>query len=310
MPQIITVTFNPSIDKSTTISGLVPEKKLRCTQPVYEPGGGGLNVARAIKKLGGDATAIYTTGGHSGQFLKTLVEGEGIRAEAVPIKNATRENLIVLDTPTNQQYRFGMPGPRLDADELQKVLDVIARYKDAAYVIVSGSLTAGVPESVFGDIAAITKKSGARLVVDTSGSALNKATQAGVFLLKPNLGELSALAGKEEIHEEDVDDVARSIIAKGHCEIVVVSLGAGGAMLVTAKEVLHAVPPVVKRKSTVGAGDSMVAGLVLCLSRGSSLREALCYGVASGTAATMNPGTELCKKEDVEKLLAIMRRKI
>ena len=310
MSRILTVTFNPCIDKSTTVQGMAPEKKLRCSQPVFEPGGGGLNVARAIKKLGGDATAVYTYGGHSGRFLKQLVAGEGISAEAVEISNPTRENLIVLDTTSNQQFRFGMPGPEVLAAELSRVLEVIEKDREARYVIVSGSLTAGVPESVFADISAISRKNGSRLIVDTSGSALCAAAQAGVFLLKPNLGELSALAGKEEIHEEDVDDVARSIIAKGHCEVVVVSLGAGGAMMITEKDVFRAVPPVVKRKSTVGAGDSMVAGMVLCLSRGSSLKEALCYGVASGTAATMNPGTELCKKEDVEKLLAIMQKKM
>lgn len=310
MSRILTVTFNPCIDKSTTVPALAPEKKLACSQPVFEPGGGGLNVARAIKKLGGDAIAVFTFGGHSGRFLQNLVAAEGIRGEAVEIKNATRENLIVLDTSTNQQYRFGMPGPEISGAELQQLLDLIRQHKEAEYVVVSGSLTHGVPDSIFGDIAAITKKNGARLVVDTSGKALEHAAYAGVFLLKPNLGELSALAGKEQVDEDDVDDLARSIIAKGHCEIVVVSMGAGGAQMITAKEVYRAVPPVVKRRSTVGAGDSMVAGLILCLSRGASLKEALCYGVASGTAATMNPGTELCKKEDVEKLLAIMQKKM
>lgn len=309
MSRILTVTFNPCIDKSTTVPALAPEKKLSCGNPVFEPGGGGLNVARAIKKLGGDATALYMFGGHSGRFLQHLMDAEGIRGEAVEIKNATRENLIVLDSSTNQQYRFGMPGPEISRDELQKMLDLIRKHKDAQYVVVSGSLTPGVPETIFADIAAITKKNGSRLVVDTSGKALEHAAYAGVYLLKPNLGELSAMAGKEQIEEEDVDDLARSIIAKGQCEMVVVSMGAGGAQMITAKEVYRAVPPVVRRRSTVGAGDSMVAGLILCLSRGASLKEALCYGVASGTAATMNPGTELCKKEDVEKLLAIMQKK-
>lgn len=308
MSRILTVTFNPCIDKSTTVPALAPEKKLRCAQPVFEPGGGGLNVARAIKKLGGDATALYTSGGHSGRFLQSLVAAEGIRAEIVEIKNPTRENLIVLESSSNQQYRFGMPGPEISNAEGQQILEAIRKNADAAYVVVSGSLTAGVPETVFTEIAAITKKNGTRLVVDTSGPALEHAARAGVFLLKPNLGELSTLAGKEHIEEDDVDDVARSIIARGHCEVVVVSMGAGGAQMITATEVFRAVPPVVRRRSTVGAGDSMVAGLILCLSRGGSLKEALTYGVASGTAATMNPGTELCKKEDVEKLLSVMQK--
>src|SRR5687768_2905831 len=140
MSRILTVTFNPCIDKSTTVRGLAPEKKLRCSQPVFEPGGGGLNVARAIKKLGGDATAVYTYGGHSGKFLRQLVAAEGISEEAVEIRNPTRENLIVLDTTSNQQFRFGMPGPEVLSTELSRVLEVIEKDRDARYVIVSGSL--------------------------------------------------------------------------------------------------------------------------------------------------------------------------
>jgi 6-phosphofructokinase 2 len=148
----------------------------------------------------------------------------------------------------------------------------------------------------------------AKLVVDTSGDALLQAAKEGVFLLKPNLGELSALAGKDEINAEQVDDLARDVINSGQCEMIIVSLGASGAMLVTKSEVLEVTPPVVKRKSTVGAGDSMVAGVVLSLARGRSLQEALEYGVACGTAATLNPGTELCRLEDVERLLRVIKK--
>jgi 6-phosphofructokinase 2 len=308
MARIVTLTLNPCIDKSTTISTLVPEKKLRCDTPVYEPGGGGLNVARAIKRLGGAALAIYPAGGHSGAFLKTLVAEEGIKAEVVPIKNHTRENLIVVDRSNNQQYRFGMPGPELYEEEWRACLDLLVQQPDVQFIIVSGSLSPGVPVSVFTDLVSIAAQKGARLIVDTSGDALLHAAKAGAFLLKPNLAELSALAGKKEIHAECVDDVALDVINKGRCEALLISLGETGAMLVTKDEVVQVVAPRVKRRSTVGAGDSMVAGVVHSLAIGKSLKEAVQYGVACGTAATMNAGTELCHLPDVETLLAIIKR--
>lgn len=307
MARIITVTFNPVIDKSTTIPALIPEKKLRCTPPKFEPGGGGVNVARAIKKLGGEATAIYLTGGYTGVFLNELLKGEGVITRPVEISRHTRENLIVLDTSTNQQYRFGMPGPEIGEEEWKACLEALKGQDDVEYIVASGSLPSGVPVDIYARISAIARTKGARLVVDTSGEALQKAAHEGVYLLKPNLAELSSLVGKEEIHAELVDEVAKEIIQQGQCEVVVTSMGPAGALLVTKDDVLTITPPAVKRQSTVGAGDSMVAGMILSLSKGWDIEEAAKYGVAAGTAATMNPGTELCHLEDVEKLYPLIR---
>lgn len=308
MAKIVTLTFNPCIDKSTTIDSLLPEKKLRCAVPKFEPGGGGLNVSRAIKKLGGQSLALFPAGGHTGDFLQKLVEEEGLAYKAVPIKQPTRENLIVVDRTTNQQYRFGMPGPYLEEAEWQGCLELLEAENDVQYIVASGSLAPGVPLEILAYTAAIARKKGARLIIDTSGEALHKAVhQGGVFLIKPNLAELSSLVGKQEIHAELVDDVAMSLINSGQCEVVVASLGQAGALLVSKDEVLQMIPPVVKRKSTVGAGDSMVAGLVLSLAGGKSAAEALRFGIACGTAATLNEGTELCHPDDVQKLLPMVR---
>ena len=307
MAGIVTVTFNPCIDKSTSIEALVPEKKLRCSLPKFEPGGGGLNVARAIKKLGGEALAIYPTGGYSGKFLQKLAEQEGITSKIVEIKSHTRENLIVLDKSTNQQYRFGMPGPELDEQEYQHCLQLLKDEKDVSFIIASGSLARGVPVNIYAQIAAIAKKKNAKLIVDTSGEALKQAVTEGVYLIKPNLAELSSLVGKQEIHAEMVDDVAMELIRNGKCEMMIISLGSAGAMLVSREQAIQMTPPVVKRRSTVGAGDSMVAGIVLSLSEGKCAEDALRYGIACGTAATINEGTELCRKEDVEKLFPLIK---
>ncbi len=306
MHTIITITFSPCIDKSTSVPSLIPEKKLKCTAPILEPGGGGINVARAIHKLGGKATAIFPSGGYTGKFFNHLLEKEMIPSVIIESGNETRENIIVLDESTNDQYRFGMPGTVLSEPEWKQCLKAVEEIKDVEFIIASGSLPPGVPENIYARLAKIAKSKNAKFIVDTSGEALQHAADEGVYLLKPNLGELSSLAGKKELQQDEVTDIARDIIAKGQCEVMVVSMGASGAMLVTNDVSEIFTPPQVKRISTVGAGDSMVAGIVYYLSIGKTLAAAVQYGVACGTAATLNPGTALCKKADADRLYTLI----
>lgn len=307
MEKIVTITLNPVIDKSTTIFSLIPEKKLRCSKPVFEPGGGGINVSRAIKKLGGSSTTIFLTGGYSGKFFETLIQQEQINSIVIPISEHTRENLIVLDESANLQYRFGMPGPGVREEEWRACLDILQQNSGYEYVVISGSNAPGVSTHFFAEAAQIVKQKNAKLIVDTSGDSLQNALNYGIFLAKPNLGELSSLCGVKELDAETVAEAARYIINKGSCEVMVVSMGASGAMLITATEEHHATPPAVKRKSTVGAGDSMLAGMLIALFKSWPWKNILQYGVACGTAATMNAGTELCKKEDAEKIYSFFK---
>ena len=309
MANIITVTFNPAIDKLSTVPVLIPEKKLKCSAPVFEAGGGGVNVARAIRKLGGRAVALYLAGGHTGKLFTRMLQDEHVDSIVTETLGYTRENLIVLETASNQQYRFGMPGPEITEPEWQDCLKNIHHMPGVEWIVASGSLPPGVPSDIFARIARIAQEKNARLIVDTSGEALKQAVQEGVYLIKPNLGELSSLSGKNELGLESVEDLAMEMIARGKCEVVVVSMGPTGAMLVTKDLVKQIIPPPVKIKSTVGAGDCMVAGIVLQLSANKSLTKAVQYGVACGTAATMNPGTQLCNKEDVELLYRMIQEK-
>ena len=275
--------------------------------PRLDAGGGGINVARAIKKLGGEATAIFPSGGYTGKYFDHLLEKEDIPVIIIETKNETRENIIVLEEKTNQQYRFGMPGTELSESEWQQCLKIVEEIKEVEFIIASGSLCPGVPLDIYARLAVIAKNKKSKLIVDTSGEALKHAANEGVYLLKPNLGELSSLMGIERIASEEIEAIAKQVIDKGHCEIIVTSMAEEGAILVTKNETHRAVPPIVKRKSVVGAGDSMVAGIVLALSQKKTLKEALQYGVACGTAATMNAGTELCHKEDAETLFNLLR---
>lgn len=263
-------------------------------------------MARAIKKLGGEATAIFPSGGYTGKFFNYLLEEEHISSVIIESANETRENIIVLDESTNNQYRFGMPDTELRESEWQQCIKAVEDAKDPAFIIASGSLPPGVPLNIYAQLARIAKSRKARFIVDTSGAALAEAVDEGVYLIKPNLGELSSLSGNKELQHEDVPAIARTFIARGKCEVMVVSMGAAGALLITDTIAQKITPPSVTRKSTVGAGDSMVAGITYFLSMQRSLMEATTYGVACGTAATMNSGTELCSKEDADRLYALI----
>ena len=303
MRKIITITLNPALDKSIVIHGLVPEKKLTCSDAVLEPGGGGINVTRAIHKLGSHSRAFYLAGGYTGAKFTELVKGKNIQYKVFHIKEDTRENFIAVDANTNLQYRFGMEGPSVSQAEWWAILEAIQKEQDLEFIVASGSLPPGVPLDFIGKLAVIAKEKNARLVVDTSGESLRQALAEGIFLCKPNIGELSSLAGKERLLHHEIVPTARAIIEKGCCEVMVISMGAHGAILVTATEHYEIKTPKVEVHSTVGAGDSMVAGMLMGMAHhGWGWRDVLCYGVAAGTSATMGHGTELCNKEVTDQI--------
>ncbi|MBS1575664.1 MAG: 1-phosphofructokinase family hexose kinase [Bacteroidetes bacterium] len=308
MKRVVTITFSPCIDKSTSVTAMISEKKLKCALPKLEPGGGGINVARAIHKLGGNSIAMFPAGGYTGNFFIELLRKENVPSLIVKTKEETRENIIILDEATNQQYRFCMPGNPLEENEWKEILYLLECMEEIDVIVASGSLPPGVPQDVFAQIALIAKNKKVKFIVDTSGKALKYAIAEGVYLVKPNLAELSYLAGKEFLHESEIPAVALQILSTSKCEAIMVSLGSEGALLVTKAIVKKIVPPPVKKVSTVGAGDSMVAGIVFALSRNESLETAAEYGVACGTAATLSPGTGLCKLDDVKKLFAIIKK--
>jgi len=308
MKRIVTLTFCPAIDKSTTVEKLLPEKKLSCSMPTYEPGGGGINIARAIHQLGGNALAVYPAGGCSGKTFQTLLKEESVPQICIPTKSHTRENLVVVETATARQYRFGMPGPPLSVQELENILSQISQLNNFTYLVVSGSVPHGLPVNLFQRLVEIVAKKEAKLVVDTAGDALKQAVDAGVFLIKPNLKELVALTSKPLKSRNSIIQAAKQLIASGRCELIMVSMGYKGAMLITPDSVQALAAPKVKVKSTVGAGDSMLAGMLFSIANGIPLSDAFLYAVACGTAATLNPGTELCHASDVHDMAQKIKR--
>jgi len=304
---IVTLTLNPCIDESASVDQVVPDRKLRCGAPTYEPGGGGINVARAIRRLGGDALAVFPSGGAAGQLLRALLSAEGVPQRPIPIAGWTRESFNVYETSTGRQFRFVLPGPELTAAEQEACFAELSALRPfPAYVVASGSLPPGVPPDVLARVARLARERRSRLCLDTSGDAARSALEEGVFLFKPSLREFQHLTGLADAEESHLVAECRRWIEAGRCEVVVLSLGAAGVLFVADGCAERLPSPTVPVRSTVGAGDSMLAGIVHSLQRGRPLDEAVRFGIAAGAATVMNPGTELCHREDAERLFARM----
>lgn len=262
-------------------------------------------MARVIKRLGGEARAIYPVGGAMGKLLRELLDSEGVVSQTFAIADETREDFFVSEIGTGQQYRFILPGPRLVEAEWQECLKLVSSIEPfPRFVVASGSLPVGVPDDFYARIARIAKQRGARMILDTSGKALAIAVAEGVDLIKPNLREMRELSGSEPSDAGEWEEAARAIVGNKRVAIVALTMGHLGAALITPDGVLRAKPLAVTPLSAVGAGDSFLAALVWRLASGGNLADSFRQAVAAGAAALLNPGTELCRRHDVERLAA------
>jgi len=303
MSYVVTLTMNPAIDESATVDHVVSERKLRCDQPRWEPGGGGINVSRALARLGEPSLTIYPAGGVAADLLRTLLEREGLTLCPTPIAGQTRINLNVSERTSGHQYRFVFPGPVLGEDEWELCLRALMEVDPPPrYVVASGSLPPGVPEDFWARVAAYCRRVGARLALDASGEPLKRALAEGLFLLKPSLREFGDLVGAPVTDEPRLREEARGFVGRSGCQALVVSLGAAGALWVSPTEEGKVSAPAVLAAGSVGAGDCLLAGVLFFLVRGHPLGEAVRFGVAVAAAGVRNPGTELFRPEDAWKL--------
>lgn len=303
MARILTLTMNPALDVFTSIDQVVPSHKLRCSTPLQHPGGGGINVARVLHRLGADCEALYLAGGANGQVLRQLLDREQLRQHVVDIAADTRESFSVHETSSGLDYRFVLPGPTVECHEWEACLAYIAALEvPARYLVASGGLPPGAPIDFYARIARLALERGSRLVLDTAGPPLAAALDVGVYLVKPSLRELRDLSGLPLTTEDAWHAAARRLVQAGQAQIVALSLGEGGALLVSADTVLRSPGVRVPVASTIGAGDSFVGGLVWALDQGLALEEALRCGMAAGAAALLSSGTALCDPADVRRL--------
>ena len=303
MTDIVTITPNPAVDLSTSVEKIVPVYKLRGTSQQRDPGGGGINVARVIKRLGGDVRAIYPIGGTTGDLLRRLLDREGVPSQTFFIAEETREDFFVSEISTGQPFRFIMPGPRLNDGEWQQCLTLLSGIEPfPRFVVASGSLPQGVPDDFYARVTRIAKRHGAKMVLDTSGPALAAAMAEGVDLIKPNLREMRELAGREPNDASEWEAAAKALVHGGKVAIIALTMGHLGAVLVTRDKVLRAEPLPIMPVGAVGAGDSFLGALLWQLASGGSLDESFRYAVAAGAAALLNRGTSLCLPDDVKRL--------
>ena len=304
-PPVLCLTMNPAVDLFTDTERVVPTEKLRCGAALHDAGGGGVNVARVLTRLGGAAHALCPAGGPSGEWLKARMGDEALTATFLPLADETRVSFTVHEQSSGAEYRFVMPGPTLSEPEWRSCLQALADLKPApVWVVASGSLPPGVPVDFYAHLARLCRERGAKLVLDAAGPALAAAMAEGVYLVKPNLGELSELVGEPLESPAAWCAAAQGLVARGAAEVVALTLGHLGAVLVTGEGLWCAEPLPVPVVSAVGAGDSFVDGMVRALHDGQPLLDAFAWGVAAGSATLLTAGTALCRAEDVQRLRA------
>ena len=299
--MIYTVTLNPALDRTLYVESLVPGQSTRIRHEARYAGGKGIDVSRALREMGSDSIALGLIGGFDGKELEGRLLLAGVACRFTRIANETRTNIIIQDEPSGAETALLARGPEVQPSELMDFLDVLEKLPDMSFLIISGSLPPGLTPEVYSRMVTVGNERRARVVLDTTGDALRQGIHARPAVIKPNRFELAALAGKELADVRAVSEYSASLLDR--VETVLVSMGADGIVMVTRDRVFHARPPKVTVRSTVGAGDCAVAGFVHGLAAGDSNTDALRRAVATGTAATLNPGTGLCRCTDIDTIL-------
>jgi 6-phosphofructokinase 2 len=300
--MVYTITLNPALDRTLWVQKIQPDESNRIEKEQRYAGGKGIDVSRVMKTLGVSNKAFGFVGGFAGEELEGRLLNEGVSCDFIRISGETRTNIIVNDMRTGIQTIFSASGPEIKPYELMQMIHKVEKLEKPDIVTISGSLPPGVHSEIYRKIIEIAKNKEAKVILDTDGDALKVGIQGLPDIIKPNVHELSRLVDMRLITVDEIIRAAQGIHKQG-VSIVLVSMGAKGIILSSKKERYLASPPKVRVKNTIGAGDSAVAGFVYGLAMGKSLRKALIYAVAAGTATTLRPGTALCQKDDFLKLI-------
>lgn len=298
MTSVVTVTLNPTIDVFGEAEAVRPTHKVRLGATTYEPGGGGINVARMVHELGGAVSAIALSGGDMGAFLARLLAAEGIAFRPVPISGQTRVALMVRERSTGLEYRFLPEGPMVTETDVKACVAAIQAARDC-YVVASGSLPLGAPPESYVWLAQAAARNGLPFVLDSSGAGLKMALDhGGLFLVKPSRSELEAYAGGP-LDEAGLAGTARQLVSAGKAQLVAVTLGDEGALLASQDGILRLPALPVAVRSAVGAGDSFLGAMLWALAESWPIEKAFRLAMAAGAAAAGNAGVTLCRRDDV-----------
>lgn len=300
------LSLNPAVDITYQIPQLIPDQKVHASDSRYDPGGNGINVGRSLKRLGVQACTFCVVAGEIGRFLRHQLDAQLDQASYLEVEGETRINGTILESVTGAQFEVSGIGPAVSTAEWQHLLDRFVTHCGKGLGVITGSLQKSLPQDLYADAVRRVNAAGGRAVVDSHDELLQHAIGAQPFLIKPNRFELETLVGRPLQNQRDIVREARQLQARG-VQWVCISLGAEGALLVTPSRVLKAETPSVPVISTVGAGDSMVAGMVALLAQGASDQDALREGIACSAATVMQPGTELFEKKTVDRLRGEVR---
>ncbi|QDO95090.1 1-phosphofructokinase family hexose kinase [Formosa sediminum] len=305
--KVITLTINPALDKSAKVDDITPFDKLECYDITYHPGGGGVNISRVLHRLGIESDCLFPFGGKTGEHLVELLKEQHVNVISTPISNLTRENFAVFNTKTKLQYRFGMPTSPFSETELEPIEQLINKHLSAGDIfVISGSLPVGLPTHYYSKLIQNLKAQEVKVIVDTSGPVFHEVLKNQLFLIKPNQKELARLAGKESLTKSEREAFALKMVADQIAQYVVVSLGKDGAFIAHNHGIEYVAAPVISVNSTIGAGDSMVAGLIYAITQEKTPKNMLRWGVACGVAATLSEGSDLAHKENIDKILKLI----
>jgi 1-phosphofructokinase len=301
--MILTVTLNPSIDKTVRVDRLIPSRLNRIHSVRMDAGGKGINVAKVLKRFSAEVAAWGLTAGYAGRFLSQKLNELGIPSFFLEAEGETRTNLKVVDESTRETTELNEPGPTITPEVLKQFEDRFDReLPQASLVVLAGSLPPGVPPDYYGRLIEIAGRRGVKVILDADGDALAHGIEAVPYAIKPNIHELEKLCGRTLSSDEDVIRAADPLLAKG-IRYVVVSMGGRGSLLLSKEERIRAAPFPIEPQSTVGAGDSMVAAMAFCILQGISLEQTARWATAAGTITASKPGTDVCTlQEVVEKL--------
>ena len=301
--DVLSLTLNPALDVLTTIDEVRPVDKLRCGPVLNHPGGGGVNVARVLHRLGVSVRSCHLSGGVSGLHHQQLLDAEGVDSQVIPIEANLHQSFSVHELKSAQDYRFVLPGPTVAPHEIAACIDWVKAHLPRRLLVLSGGAAPGVPDDTYAVLIRAAKAQGIPVVLDSHGPLLRHALTEGVLLYKPNEKELAELTGLPLTHDDEVVRAARGLVQAGQAQWVAVSLAERGAVLVGAEGAWRSQAVQVSPRTTIGAGDSFVAGMVWSWLQHAPPEDWLQAGMAAGAAALLNPGTALCEAHDVRDML-------
>lgn len=296
--MIYTITQSPVLNRTVEVEEILYDDVSAIIEEKNSVGGKGIDISRVIRELGSRSVALGFIGGYNGIEVEGRLANEGIVCDFTRINDEIRSNIIIYQRKKNLQTLLSTSGPEIKPFEVSALYNKVREAPNESYVVLGGSMPKGMSNNFFAQLITTLKEKGVKVILDADEEILVRGLNAGPFLIKPNIHEFGRLIGKNIGEMEDVFEEAKPYLDM--VEYIVVSAGVHGVVGVSREGSYRALPPRVKVRSSLGAGNSLVAGIVSVLSKGGSFEESLVLGVACGTASTLNPGNMLCTKEDVD----------